>query len=754
MAGLPVQVGDLVALANIAKTVIEYGWGRYSNAARQHDDFYQDVDSLHRSLLALDSIIKDVGLGVKQQLAGVQLRCDRRSLSEIIGDCQATLDDCRGLLDRNKRFTGSTGPMDNIKYNIFVKSDVEALRKRIRQHVEKISLAQDVLKLDLLSRIQEDIRRMHWDLAVKIEKLHEIVLRIPGMTTDLLNNNVHPNISFEDSSPGIDIPASAEQLFEAAYQSFDGPTCQPSLSNLTDAFLSSFYASTYKFQPGLDLLLQRQPPNDQYVNLLKCIWLIGKIQSSEELANAVTDSHWPSYIKELDKQLSRQCARFSGQTWEGLEKPNPLSITEMNTKIWPEKATKDNNIVHIKTEENLEEIFRAYVTRGSENNLIGLSVWRPVQLEQGNNEAADEFRIRFSSANGPLHQSGYPGELDFSLEKATLQPIYAVDQNSRFGGSYIIETGPTTMSRTSTKLDFRSSKAMTKLQHALIGYKVWDNKIFHASVKFVYKSGPKGNDITSQDAFLQLWIPSKMKPLSSGPSSPRDSGISMTLERRFSTLSLARSSAPSIPETLRSTFTAGSTQTVPVQVGGKTPGILHVKPDKPLLVLFTRDPKTGEPLMITLELDALDVNPKRCDCHRKDIKSQQCLNIAMERDAGKEGEPLLGVTRYEAIGENHNVWDVSRLAFEQRAKPGAGRKPWTDLTRLTIKFRDVDERKIFSGQNCGCKNRGRTETWDDLRKCVGQNHRGLLGEIKMHYRLLVWEYDEWRKHRQHVIHRE
>lgn len=34
MAGLPIQIGDMVALAKLAKTVIDYGWGQNSNAGR------------------------------------------------------------------------------------------------------------------------------------------------------------------------------------------------------------------------------------------------------------------------------------------------------------------------------------------------------------------------------------------------------------------------------------------------------------------------------------------------------------------------------------------------------------------------------------------------------------------------------------------------------------------------------------------------------------------------------------------------
>jgi hypothetical protein len=33
---------------------------------------------------------------------------------------------------------------------------------------------------------------------------------------------------------------------------------------------------------------------------LKCVWIIRKLRSSQELSNTGHQSHWPSYIKRLD----------------------------------------------------------------------------------------------------------------------------------------------------------------------------------------------------------------------------------------------------------------------------------------------------------------------------------------------------------------------------------------------------------------------------------------------------------------------
>lgn len=605
---------------------------------------------------------------------------------------------------------------------------------------------------------------MHWDLANRIQDvqdevrtLQQYVRKIPGVTTpESLRETLQHDLTFTEASPSIiTVSVTAERFFESAYLAADAPSGTPTLGDLSDVFLYSFYESTYRFQPGLDL--QREPPNDQYISLLKCVWLMRRIRSSEELSNAVPDSHWPSYVNELDKQLSRQCARFSGQTWDGLDQPRDPVLTEVNTRIWPQKTPKGNPLLQVVKEEGLEEILRTQVIHGSEDSMVGLSVFRRVRQEgQSPKALSDEFRVCFSlGINGVPSLAGDLRALDFSLKMATIKPTYAVDPDQPYGRSIIIETGPTTVARTSTRLDFPKNKEMMKFQHAMTGYKVFANTKFYASVKFIYKSGPKGNKVPGQDACLQLWIPRRKEAgadqaTASGPSSPSDSAVSMDFGRALSMSSFKQPGAPSIAETIQSVTSIGSTRTLVVPIKGKAPGILHVRPDKPLLVLFTRHPATGERLMVTVDVDGLDVNPKRCDCDRNDIRSKQCPNVAIESDV-KQGEPLLGVRRFEAVGEGQKDWDLSRLAFEQRGEPDEGRKPWTDLTRLTIKFHNADDRRVFSGERCACKNRGRKETRTELLNCVNQGHRGLLGEVKTHYRLDISDYDDWRKHRQHVV---
>jgi hypothetical protein len=71
------------------------------------------------------------------------------------------------------------------------------------------------------------------------------------------------------------------------------------LDDSTDIFVFHFDRSTKKFTPGM-LLAERTPSQDQFLSLLKCIWVMRKIRNTPQLRLAHPSSHWPSYIKQLE----------------------------------------------------------------------------------------------------------------------------------------------------------------------------------------------------------------------------------------------------------------------------------------------------------------------------------------------------------------------------------------------------------------------------------------------------------------------
>ncbi|KAL6851392.1 hypothetical protein ACO1O0_008520 [Amphichorda felina] len=102
--------------------------------------FGDDVSSLHDSLVRLESTITRAQTSLRSH--GAQstdiLGGDRRSLTEIIGDYEATLGECHQLLANNHRYAQTTGPARNIDWNLNVMPQVEHLRGRIKMHNSRI----------------------------------------------------------------------------------------------------------------------------------------------------------------------------------------------------------------------------------------------------------------------------------------------------------------------------------------------------------------------------------------------------------------------------------------------------------------------------------------------------------------------------------------------------------------------------------------------------------------------------------------
>ena len=52
--------------------------------------------------------------------------------------------------------------------------------------------------------------------------------------------------------------------------------------------------------PG-DFFAERTPEPEQYLNLMKSIWILQRVKTGEEYGRTCSDRLWDCYIKELDK---------------------------------------------------------------------------------------------------------------------------------------------------------------------------------------------------------------------------------------------------------------------------------------------------------------------------------------------------------------------------------------------------------------------------------------------------------------------
>lgn len=153
---------------------------------------------------------------------------------------------------------------------------------------------------DLLCRVRQDIQRMHQDLVHRIQAVHLDVRRLMGvLISDLeqtLAQQENRTLYILETPPHI-----AEGFRRAALK--DRPEYQDDtafdLEEIADAFVLHYKESTVDFRAGI-LIENKTPPTNQYINLLKCVWLMRRIQESARLKEAHDDSHWPSYVRQLE----------------------------------------------------------------------------------------------------------------------------------------------------------------------------------------------------------------------------------------------------------------------------------------------------------------------------------------------------------------------------------------------------------------------------------------------------------------------
>lgn len=289
---------------------------------------------------------------------------------------------------------------------------------------------------------------MHRDLADRIDRVHEDVLRIRGVIIPDLQQELNQK---ETRAPHtLQVPLNLEYAFESAFSARDFP----SLSDLADIFVLFFYQSTVSFKPPTPLARDKVPPYGQYVNLLKCVWLMQRIRASEELQPQMItlESHWPSYVEELEKVLSEQCRRFEGE----LTAPSQPNLTPDVVAIWPARR-ESSPLGHVQKEEMIESILDTKIKHASEDRKLSIQLLR--RLDPG----GTEFRINISDPDQSRRTNLDP--IDFDLRTTILTPHYAVDPNPPF--DMIIETG-----LRMTSLHFMELKEAMRFQHATTGYRV------------------------------------------------------------------------------------------------------------------------------------------------------------------------------------------------------------------------------------------------------------------------------------------
>lgn len=255
--------------------------------------------------------------------------------------------------------------------------------------------------------MQQYFREARRDMQDVRRDVHE-VLRLQGVIVPELQQALDRQ---EAQTPLLVVPATIRDKLDDIY---DRTTPRsPSLTDLADAFVTYFNESTKDFKPASRIARDKVPPDKAYLNLMKCIWLLEKVKDTEEFRNVPEESHWTSYVAELEKLLSDECRRFEGD----LVTPAQPTLSDEYLKIWRKENRSTTVIIPREAEVVLS-------TRISQRSGDGEQQEQRLQLLRYLDEVhGQEFTINIYGENeeNPLVDS-----LDFNLRTAVLIPRYVV----------------------------------------------------------------------------------------------------------------------------------------------------------------------------------------------------------------------------------------------------------------------------------------------------------------------------------------
>ncbi|OLN96931.1 hypothetical protein CCHL11_07408 [Colletotrichum chlorophyti] len=546
MAGA-IQLGDVINFSKLAWDVYRFGWEKDFNATRQYAEFGRDVRGLAENLDILGRVVTQAGQSLRdQRVFSKSVRWDPSSLGEIIGDYEGTLGECCELLENNRRYRTRSGPLRNIEWNVLVAPVADRLRARIVLHNSKVL---HVLKPDLLSRIREDIRLVHQDLADRITAVHHDLHRVIGVLVPDLEQALAQQARREPVE--LAIPPIILEGFHGAWTNDrpeGGP--EPDLQEMADAFVIYYHKSTVNFNAGI-LVENRVPHLEQYVSLLKCVWLMRHIRESPQLSQAATSlSHWPSYIQELEDDLASQCDRFK----QDLVPPSLATLTTDMLQIWPEKELPQ--LVDVVTKDALME------------QVLDVSVQRKLQLLRRMGAEGKRFRINISGVEqgGNRNARRQDETIDFDITSVILNPLYTMPSN--FGSFDVILRKDERIAQ----LAFTDIGDVVKFQQAITGFKAFNNySQYNAKVSFVVSGWPEP---LIEQASIQLWVPRRRD----GQLVTNNEALVEQHASRSQSLASSAAGRSSRQSTLRSTlntlnpFASSSTETAPTRnnSGGRT----------------------------------------------------------------------------------------------------------------------------------------------------------------------------------------
>lgn len=510
-----------------------------------------------------------------------------------MGAFEVTLQECQDVLSRHRiaPVTNAQGVLQSLRWNTGVEDDVNDLRRRLQFHSQKMLLVVNRLSLRLMTdsadRLDDILGLTEQSIALQVRTqamLQDNYALLAAYVQGRLPAFIPPHAAEPPS-----IPAELARRFEAMLSTNVPPAfAQAGYDPRELPIEETFDALMLHFTGSADAAAGSQTP-EHYVQLLKAMWLVQQLQTSQDYQNARPGYYYRRAVNQIEQEL---LARMRDPRLLAFDVEMLAALADEVYEIWP-------------SPEPIISISQAHARPGEQEedrlDLIlqgDFTEQRVVILRKSEHR----FRIvqeNICTINGRHTEQQIP--LSFDMTQDHFVPWYSLPRTIQSAHEVAI-SNPTTGDLESYR--FRSSGDLYRFQEILLGQRM----VFEdTSVNFELSDG------TSGTGRIQIWQePSASRRTFDGQSSSSSLGASPTSMRSSRLGSTAGSVAPS---------------TIFEHADGMEGGLLPL----PSLLILTE--LQGKVAYISIKLEqGLRIFPEQCECRQGSAGYARCKVLSLARD--------------------------------------------------------------------------------------------------------------------------
>ncbi|KAH6680932.1 hypothetical protein B0J14DRAFT_696255 [Halenospora varia] len=621
-----------------------------NSADERLKQFINDISLLEKRLRRLAPALEDALERYEHpEVDALELKCDLHSL---VGDVEQTIVEAKDLASRHIKIQrNAAGFIHNVIWAAHAEAKVDILRKTMQFHAQKIFLVIEPVNMKLLTTIDGKMDEM-------LEKLNKLLGEVP--------------YSLPELAGWLDTKF-REALF------MNQPTPFERLSNIPlregfDALYLHYRESTYAFRDPETA----EQTAEQYLNLLKCQWLLNVLRSGNQFQQA--GSLYPRLLKQVEQKIIKEHQRMDIVRFQDteLKKVNPTAFL-----IWPP--------------EQVVEVRNATNPNNGEHIILRLALPTPLV---GEKDSAVVFRtgpttLRIAKRSTDRGGSPYYENEHYNIHQDVLMPFYAIAENpasNRQSTATLLQPSPSISiyrGNATGAIDYRLSNDadVFNFQRAVTSYQV----VFHKSVTWAIKQSGVRGKLARGQGIMQIWHWKPLEELTTASeqvtsptvsshsprshvSTPSDAVVERLLQRRDTSRI-----------TIDERSTAGSV-------------ICATTPPHPVIVIYGK--KNEVYTYYHIELDfGLQIVSSACRCDsesKKEPEDWKCVRSVIEKRDRKGSRQSFTTHTLTAKKDNLSEWNLGVFA-QPRHPLFNSRKTVQEMDSefLNVDFASVADRVEF-----------------------------------------------------------